>query len=369
MKQVTLETRHCTTTEDLIGSDTCRLEIFADGELECSLRRDLDNGDDWSLGTSILFEQEVNVRLFDEDGVLPGDDDDALGIISIAPVDTSLVSGTFNEDGAEYELTYQVIDRSDLGSVDRVELELQAFEASTAGGVWPNIAKSDLIADIRATIADPIHEVNQNNAQFCGPTSIVLELVRRMPRRYVRLCRSLYETGTFQSRSHPVTASQGLCDASVGQGMSVADWMLIATMRESENAIFGVDPDASGPIAGLQGMTTPWEMEGWTSEILLKQNTAISTTFIWGEMDAIRYAEQVFAAGGVAFIMIHDVLLSDDDDSFVPPWPTHWVVYNGGLQEWDDNLAFEVYTWGRTQTVSKSVDRFESCMFGIVTGF
>ena len=116
-------------------------------------------------------------------------------------------------------------------------------------------------------------------------------------------------------------------------------------------------------------MTTPWEMEGWTSEILLKQNTAISTTFVWGEMDAIRYAEQVFAAGGVAFIMIHDVLLSDDDDSFVPPWPTHWVVYNGGLQEWDDNLAFEVYTWGRTQTVSKSVDRFESCMFGIVTGF
>jgi len=28
-----------------------------------------------------------------------------------------------------------------------------------------------------------------------------------------------------------------------------------------------------------------------------------------------------------------------------------------------------VYTWGGEPHVSKSLDRFESCMFGIVTGF
>lgn len=369
MKQITLQTIHCESTEDLVGDDECRLEIYADGELEYSFRADLNNGMDWPLNTTILFDREVIVRLFDEDGDLPGDADDGLGVVSIPAADTGQVVGAFNQDDADYRLTYQVIDRSDLPAIDRVELELQEFEASSAPGVWANIAKADLIADMRATIADPVTQVDQNVSQFCGPTSIVYELVRRMPRRYVRLCRSLYETGTFQSRSHPVTASQDLRGATAGQSMSVADWMLIATMRESENAVFGVDPDASGATAGVQGLTTHWEMEGWTSEMLLMQNTSISTTFVWGEMDAIRYAEEVYAAGGVAFIMIHDVLLTNDDSSFVPPWPTHWVVYQGGLKETDGGIGFWVYTWGEQRWISKPVDRFESCMFGIVTGF
>jgi hypothetical protein len=369
MKQVMLENLHCTSTEDWTGADECRLEIYADGELEYSFRADLDDDWNWPLNTSVLIERELDVRLFDEDGDVPGDSDDALGIVRIPATDTGRVVGEFTEDDASYQLTYQVVDRSDLAGTDRVELEMQAFEASGAPGVWPQIAKADLVADMRATLADPIQQVDQNVSQFCGPTSIVFELIRRMPRRYVRLCRSLYETGGFQSRSHGVTASEGLRAATVGQSMSPADWMLIATMRESENAIFGVDPNASGTTAGLQGLTTHWEMEGWTSEILLEQNTAISTTFIWGEMDAIRYAEQVYAAGGVAFMMIHDVLLTSDDDSFVPPWPTHWVVYQGGLFESGGRIDFDVYTWGSVRHISKSADRFESCMFGIVTGF
>jgi hypothetical protein len=77
----------------------------------------------------------------------------------------------------------------------------------------------------------------------------------------------------------------------------------------------------------------------------------------------------VYATGGVAFMMIHDVLLDEtDNDSTVPPWPTHWVVYDGGLREDGDQVAVRVYTWGSTKDISKSGDRFESCMFGIVTG-
>jgi hypothetical protein len=371
MKQITLQTLHCETTEDTLGDDECRLEIYADGELEHSVRADMNDGDDWTLDTTLVYEREVSVRLFDEDGPLPGDDDDDLGILSIGPEEITDAVGSFSQDGADYRLTYTVADRSDLDGIDRVELELQAFEASAAPGVWANIDNADLIADLRATIADPVTEVDQNRSQFCGPTAIAFELIRRMPRRYVRLCRSLYETGAFETRSHSISASDGLREASVAQGMSPVDWMLVATMRESGNAVFGVDPDASGVTAGLQGMTTHWEMEGWTSEVLGEQNTARSTTFVWGEMDALRYAEEVFAAGGVAFMMIHDVLLTDDDDSTVPPWPTHWVVYDGGLtvDESSGRVDFDVYTWGSIRHVSKSIDRFESCMFGIVTGF
>jgi hypothetical protein len=369
MKQATLQSLHCESTEDWTGADECRLEIYADGELEHTFRADLDDGMDWPLNSSILFNTEVAVRLFDEDGSLPGDDDDALGIVSIPATVTADTVGVFDQDGADYRLTYTVIDRDDIPATDLVEQELQDFEASSAPGAWAAVDKAALLDDMRATLADPVSQVDQNSSNFCGPTAIVYELIRRMPRRYVRLCRSLYETGSFEGRTKTVAASDGLRGTSKGQGMSVADWMLIATMRESENAVFGVDADAGGVTAGLQGMTTPWEVEGWTSEILLEQNTAISTTFVWGEMDAIRYAEEVHAAGGVAFLMIHDALLGDDDDSTVPPWPTHWVVYQGGLTESDGRIDFDVYTWGSIRHISKSGDRFESCLFGIVTGF
>ena len=55
----------------------------------------------------------------------------------------------------------------------------------------------------------------------------------------------------------------------------------------------------------------------------------------------------------------------------MPPWPTHWVVYQGGLTEDESagTVEFDVYTWGSIRHVAKSADRFESCMFGIVTGF
>ena len=370
MKQATLQSLSCQTTEDTTGADECRLEIYADGELEHALRADLNDGLDWSLETTVLFESEVAVRLFDEDGPLPGDGDDALGIVSIPAAETADAVGVFDQDGADYQLTYTVVDRGEIDATDRVEAELQAFEASTADGVWSRIDKAALIADVRATIADPVSEVYQSSSSFCGPTAIVVELVSRMPLRYVRLCRSLYETGSFAGRSCTVTASDGLRDTSAGQGMSLADWMLIATMRESENAVFGVDPDAGTALGGIQGLTTPWEMRGWVSEILLEQNTAISTTFLWGEMDALRYAEEVYEADGVAFLLIHDALLDKtDDESTVPPWPTHWVAYRGGLTEADARVGFWEYSWGSVDWVAKTPDRLESCLFGIVTGF
>jgi hypothetical protein len=368
MKQVTFTSLTCSTTEDTFGADECRLEIYADGELEHAFRAELNDGMQWPLGTTVLFDRQVDVRLFDEDGDVPGDDDDLLGVVQIAAWDAEDASGTFDQ-GAEYTLRYSVTDRGDLAGTDLLELELQAFEASPAPGVWAGIDKAGLIADLRATLADPITQVNQNQAQFCGPTAIVLELVERSPRRYVRLCRQLFETGSFTGRTKTVTASEGLRAATVGQGMSPVDWMLIATMRESENAIFPVDPDAGEVMGGAQGFTTPWEMDGWAGEILLCDTTAISTTFVWGEFDAIRYAEQVRAGGGVAFVLVHSELFNPDQSSSIPPWPDHWIVYRGGLWEADGRIDFDVYTWGSIRHVSVPADRFESCMFAVVTGF
>lgn len=369
MKQAMLENLHCTETEDTLGSDECRVEIYADGDFEGALRFNLNDGEDRALNTAVVFDSALTVKLFDEDSDFPGDDDDALGIVSVAPQDASHATGDFAQDQANYTLTYSVTDRGDLTPAAMLDWTLQNFERSTAPGVWPQIDKASLAADVRATVTDPETQVYQAKAQFCGPTSIVLEFAKRMPRRYVRLCQQLYETGGFVARSKAINASGNLRASQTGQDMSPADWMLIATMRDEENAVFPVTAGASGVSAGIQGLTTPWEMEGWTKEILFKDQTAISTTFVWGERDAISYAEQVYNAGGVAFLMINSDLLTRMNENTNPLLPDHWVVYRGGLGFADGRIQFKVWSWARNYPVDVSIGRFEDCMYGIVTGF
>lgn len=367
MKQITLENLHCTSTEDWTGADECRLEVYNDGELHFAYRKDLNDDENWALNASLLFARTCVLRLFDEDGDFPGDDDDALGVVTIGPEDAAHATARFTGDDADYTITYSVVDRSDLGETDLATFAVDQFEASTAPSLWPALDKAEIIRDLRERRWNPI-SINQVNSNFCGPTSIVFELARTQPRRYADLCRQLFETGGFWSRTHRVDAPDGLRASQSGQNMRPADWMLIATMRNDENALFSVSARSVGITSQLEGMTTPWEMEGWTSELLLKDNVANSTTFVWGEFDAIRYAHQVWAGGGSAFIMIHSDMFAAPNGT-VPPWPDHWVVYAGGLDESGGRIRFQVYSWGRIYPLDLTLDHFENCMFGIVTGF
>jgi hypothetical protein len=369
MKLALLENLFCTETEDSLGSDECRVEVYADGGYEAVLRFDLNDGESRSLNTGVVFDSVLTVKLFDEDGPLPGDDDDALGVVTVAAADVDHATATFTQDGADYTVTYTVTDRSDLTPESMLEWTLSNFESSAAPGVWPRIDKAALVADVRATVLDPEGQVYQAKAQFCGPTSIAVELARQQPRRYVRMCQELFETGSFLSRTESISASEGLRAQPAGEDMSPADWMLVATMRDEENAVFAVDGGATGLDASIQGMTTQWEMDGWTGEVLCKDQTEISTTFVWGEQDAIAYAEQVHAADGVAFLMIHSDLLLQPEEDTNPLLPDHWVVYRGGLTVSDGRIRFSVWSWARRYDVDVPVGRFEDCMYGIVTGF
>ena len=249
-----------------------------------------------------------------------------------------------------------------------VEAALTQFEASTTPGVWPYIGKDQLIADMRATIRNPFN-VDQGQTAFCGPAAIVFELVLRYPRRYVELCRALYETGKCRGRTKEIRPSGTLLRSGVPNVLSVADWMLMAVFRDAENLLFPVEK-TSGPIA--QGITTPWEMKGWTSEILGYENVGYTSTYIYGEFDAMKKAQSVHSRGGVAFMMINARMLGQD--SLVPSYPDHWVSFVGGLAiekaaGWDKgHIRFECYSWGDWHHVDLGEGPFEDHMWGLVTG-
>ncbi|MEM7339048.1 MAG: hypothetical protein AAF467_10400 [Actinomycetota bacterium] len=364
MKQITIENLHCTDDLESFG-DELRLEIYTDGELETAYRNRMHDGDDWAVKAGALFDDVCTIKLIEEDKGFPAGDDDLIGTVIIGGAEVSGATADIKRGDADYTITYSVRDRTDVDADSRADIAAAEFERSEQAGVWAAIDKATLLGNVRDRQNRAI-EIDQERSNFCGPTSVVYELARTQPRRYVEMCRQLYETGGFWSRSERVEAPQSLRSDAVGQKMDPADWMLIATMRNAENALFKVKAASRGIRSGLEGMTHPWEIKGWAEEILGKDDVDVKTCFVFGELDAIKRAQEAFDAGGSAFILLNMAVLKSGERD-IPPWPDHWVVFHGNLDITDDRVTYDVYTWGKIMTLDLDRERFEDHIFTVVT--
>ena len=108
--------------------------------------------------------------------------------------------------------------------------------------------------------------------------------------------------------------------------MAQVDLMLMATLRDAENAIFHVEPGAGDFV---EGFTTPWEMKGWVTEILNFGEAEYESLYVYGEFDAMRRAQTVYNNGGVAFLMIDDAMLGSMSQPF--PFPTTGYLFKTEL--------------------------------------
>ncbi len=247
---------------------------------------------------------------------------------------------------------------------------LLAFEFSTAPGVWPQLPKATLLSEMIDRVQHPLH-VDQASTPLCGPAAIVFELVSRDPARYVALMRELYETGHFHGATEVVDPSQDTRDSAKPASIDVADWIMMATLRDTENAVFDVEGDSGDYVMGL---STPWEMKGWAEEVLQLPDTSFTSTVFYGEFDALREAQDALDLGGVAFLLVNSSMLPGQ----VQPWfsvPQHWISFRGGLVidegdpwVWDSgHVKFDCYTWGSMRKVDLGEGPFEDAMFGVVT--
>jgi hypothetical protein len=353
--EVLLQALVCNEPEDYWG-DECRLEIFVDGFLANILTGDLDEGEEWQLNESHVFESQVRVRLYDEEDWPAADN--FLGEVVIRPDPTAHAMGYFTQDEADYELTYSVVEYS----LDPVQVALDAFRNSPRPGVWRHIEKADLVRDMEDKINNP-SRVDQLDQPVCGPTAIVYELVSRQPARYVQICQELYETGSFHALTEDIWASEDLLNSE--PHLSLADWMLIGTLRDHANLYFGIDSE----VSGIEGLSTPWEMEEWT-RLILGYHPEYTSTYLYGELDALREGEGALARGGVAFLMIDGDLVKWDwvIEHCQSYCPKHWVSLLGNVGIEGGVVQFSVYTWGSERDLAKDVDDFENCMWGVVTG-
>lgn len=117
-----LESLVCAETEDWWG-DEAELHVVCDDDVTSVLRRDMDEGDTWTLRRVYTFTESCAITLVDEDSP---DSDDRLGGVTLRAADVGLHrEATFTEDDADYTLTYSLLD------LDRVPVDPLTADALT----------------------------------------------------------------------------------------------------------------------------------------------------------------------------------------------------------------------------------------------
>ena len=244
-----------------------------------------------------------------------------------------------------------------------VELAIDDFEKSPKKGLWTQLKKADLISGLKERGADP-YAVNQRMTLFCGPASIIFALIRNDAVRYVRICQQLFENGSFGpplTRKKTFTASKDLLAEPPDGNTHPIDWMLAATLRESENLLFPA-------TYKLGQLTLDGAMNDWATELLLNHKAAETTTcYLYGEMGALQKAQEAVKKGGVAFLLIDSAMLGQ---GIIVHVPTHWIALVEPItftKGSPDRIRFYCYTWTYHWSVDEEEAKILNNIYGVVT--
>jgi hypothetical protein len=261
-----------------------------------------------------------------------------------------------------------------------LDLRLSKFARSPQTGVWNHLDKQQIINDIRDRLNDP-YQIQQGEQPFCGPAAVVFELIRKQPHRYIDICQSLYEHGSFEGFTKKIVAAGRLCRSYGNLRMAQADWMLLATLRDCANMLVPVHPKAPKIIREIGGMTKPWEISGWVRELLGYAVTKSHPTPLWNEFRALQEADSIINGGGVAFALINSQGLLGNN-SFIASrfhriYPNHWVTIVGNIlidsptqitKKKRARVKFDIYSWGRKIHVNSDVATIRDYFWGVTIG-
>lgn len=183
----------------------------------------------------------------------------------------------------------------------------------------------------------------QAGASVCGPAAFFYCLQKDRPDVYAQAARELWRYGRTKIGELEIAPSEG-CRHPVGNfygNISGLDWMTLAGLRDSENAVFSFDT-LDSPVAGVtmwQALTEWFEKAGYEKVF---SNVGITQAGVQGIRDLNKYVED----GYKVVTLINDGLLDASLNSTT--LPTHWIVWDGSVtQDSSGYVNLKLFSWGK----------------------
>ena len=256
--------------------------------------------------------------------------------------------------------------RGKLSATHEAIVRLLEFMAENKPGVFPHFTREHVAAGLYERVKDA-SKIHQRNATLCGPAQILHNRARQKPVEYVRFVTELYTKGVSNFGRLKVKASKGVRNHDPskhpdGNGNSIhpADWIPLASLRDSENLIMRYDSVKDG----MAGGTPVGELKEWLSKV--GYNRVLSSTdyfFHRDEANAQR-ASHLYNNNYRVFLLIDSQILNSQFPNgvrrpgFKPQASksgNHWVALRSSInmqqtrisaRRSKSSISLDVFSWG-----------------------
>jgi hypothetical protein len=228
-----------------------------------------------------------------------------------------------------------------LSPRDEARALVAAFAVRAGGGVFAHVQRGDVARGLSARLDQP-SLISQEQSSLCGPAALVFNLATHDPLAYARYVVDLYERGTADVRRLHVKAGGDLRAYDPTGKIDPADWIALASLRDSENFFF----DYQSVDDEFAGITLPSDLESWFKKIGYRQ--VVNDTNLISDKDEanIREANRLYKDDYWVCLFINDKLLSAKTQNSGSMTASHWVVLTSEVALSGGTIAFDVFTWG-----------------------
>jgi len=240
------------------------------------------------------------------------------------------------------------------------------FAAGSEAGVFPSIARADIVTGLRERVADPLKQ-DTSSVNLCGPAALFYCLLQDNPDLYVKYVIDLYTTGEASLGKLKVKPGKDCRNCRPDKSkVAPVDWVALASLRDSENTILDFDSVDTG--AG--GITMPHSLVSWFTACGYSQVRSDTNVFVTKGRSDIDTASQLQLQSRRVCLFINANMLYADKNTNRSFSPNHWVVLTSPAGVVDGAVSVKVYSWGKIYNVpptgSLAAGSFSRNFYGFV---
>lgn len=234
------------------------------------------------------------------------------------------------------------------------------FEAKTTKGKFTKLSRANVAQGVRERIKDPFL-IQQSVTGTCVPASVVHGLAKNRPLDYAAAVTGLFDIGGWTIGKWVLKPDVALfdmpCPVSADFPFNEADWVILASIRDSENWFFDFHSERDHFGDG-SSMSEPkeWMKKAGFTDVQADDGGVFYST-LTDKDRMIRKCLRLYNDGYHVILAINASII----DSGLKPYPkvsgsNHVVAVAGTFEipaDLDNKVTIPIFTWGKKMNLPR----------------
>lgn len=228
---------------------------------------------------------------------------------------------------------------------------VEDFKKLTMPGKFKKFDRAVVAEQVRKRVEDPF-KINQGTAGVCAPAATAFAIARSDPEQYAKAVTQLFNLGFAIIAKWQIKPDAELLELPCPQGIEQADWILLASIRDSENWFFDYHntKDEHG-----DGTTSP-EVVKWMKLAGFREikDDQIATN-LFDKTENLKTSLDLYTNKGFHVVWsVSAAMINSGIPNSIPSGGDHVICLAGDWQppaSKSEKVSIPIFTWGRKTTL------------------